>query len=154
MKKKIVALLSVILILSFSVSMVSAETGYFYSQKRVRGAGSSYVICNVNPNKSTDGGKFYVTLTSISYQIPGIPLVFRNDMGANDLVFRPYTSSGASASQYPINFKYASADANGEFRKNMYYEYNAQKNHRYQLKSSLNSTSATPEISFSGRWTP
>lgn len=134
--------------------MVSAETGYFYSQKRVRGAGSSYVICNVNPSKSTDGGSYYVTLTSFSYQIPGVPLVFRNVMGANDLAFRPYTTAGNAAAVDPINFRYASADANKEFRKDMYYGYNAQKNHRYQLKSSLNSTSATPEIGFSGRWTP
>ena len=134
--------------------MVSAETGYFYSQRRVRGAGSSYVECNVNPNKSTDGGRFYVTLTSISYQIPGVPLVFRNVMGANDLAFRPYTTAGNAAAVDPINFKYASTDSNGEIRKSMSYGNNAQKNHRYQLKCSLGSSSATPEFVFSGRWTP
>ncbi|NLT11705.1 MAG: hypothetical protein GXY06_04755 [Clostridiaceae bacterium] len=154
MKKRIVALLSVILILSFSVSMVSAETGYFSSQKRVRGAGSTYVICNVNPSKSTDGGSYYVTLTSFSYQIQGVPLVFNNVVGANDLVFRPYTTAGNEATSYPLNFKYASTDSNGEIRKNMSYGNNAQKNHRYQLKCSLGASSATSEFVFSGRWTP
>lgn len=164
MRKKVIVLLSVLIVLGISSSMVYADTGYFFSEHRHRGVGSSYVAFDEEhnyytvgaPTKSTSGGYYYVTLKNISYTIPGVPYTFTTAIGKNDVIFRPYTDAQLSATNNTINFKYATADGLGEFRKSTSYgspSY-SESGHQYYLMCSLNSTSSTNLFNFSGRFTP
>jgi hypothetical protein len=172
MRKKILALLSVLIILGNSMSLVSAteadgksDTAYFRSETRSRGAGSYGVQFDDpvgvqwswNPVKWNTNSTYYVTLTKISYRIPGVPYTFTTAVGRNDLIFRPYTSAGVKATDYPINFRYGITDTSGEIRKTQSYagvSAYAHKAQEYSLKCSLNSTSETSLMSFDGRFTP
>lgn len=171
MHKKFAVLLSVLIILCNTVFLVAAsqadgksETATFYNEARTRGAGSRYVnfddpggiAWDWNPVKWNTGGYYYVTLTSVSYRLPGIPYTITNAVGQNDLVFRPYTSGRVAATKNPINFRYASANGVGEFRKSVPYGKSsyAFPGTSYKLMCSLNSTSKTSSMGFSGRFTP
>lgn len=163
MRQKVLALLSVLFVLGILSSLVSAETGTFRKEDRARGV-SAYVQFELDKGENAgytvakEAGsvsRYYVTLTRVGYRIDGVPLTFTTTVGANDLVFRPYTATNASATNNVINFRYASF-VNNEIRKSVSYGSPSycEAEHEYHLKASLSTSSATSSISFDGRFTP
>lgn len=150
---------------SASAADGKSDTVKFYGQTMYRGWDGGFVIeCRnlysdrlMDPVKWNTTKTYYVTLTSVSYRIPGVPYTFTTAVGQNDLVFRPYTSAMVKASDYTINFRGCIFDTNQEIRKSQSYAgVNCRANYGqyYHLKCSLNSSSVTDTLTHSGRFTP
>ncbi len=152
--KKLLALLSLVLVLVIPLSLVSANQETVYNHRVYRGIASWYISGDpyggtLITKSSTSNSDYCVNLL-YCLTSGGDPV---NMVSSNNLVFRPYTSTGVEAAN-SVNFY--GTYCNGENRR-----YGSYINNRggqwstFKLKRSLNNSGSTASyIDISVRWNP
>lgn len=142
MKKFLSLLTATVLVLSFSIAPVFAATETISNKTLTNGG--SYYLTNIYYNKDTSGTTDYcVNLTSCS--APGLPT---NLVGANNLVFRPYSSTGMVVANSVNFYNTQCSESNRKYGSWI----SGAQNNGYKLKGSLSGVSGS--INFSLRWNP
>ncbi len=145
--KKLLALLSLVLVLVIPMSLVSANVEDCGSKSVTRGTPSAYVTGNEIIKSSSATTAACVNLKG--FQAPGLP---PNVVSTNDLVFRVYASDGSQATEI-VNYRYFTASEN--CRQYMIYKPGKGANGaEYSIVRSLNSTSCSSYCSYYIKWNP
>lgn len=146
MKKKLSFIISLILVLSFPLAMVSANSETA-SGSVTRGAASQAVSGNWVMKSSASNSDYCVNLLGCS--APGIPT---NYVGSNGLVFRPYTTNGIEAANI-VNFNNTYCDGNNRLY-GSYISGRGGNGSSFYIMRSLSSSSVSSSMSYSLRWNP
>ena len=146
MKKKLSFIISLILVLCFPLAVVSANQETV-SGSVTRGSESQAVSGNWIMKSSASNSDYCVNLLGCS--APGIPT---NYVGANNLVFRPYTINNIEAANI-VNFYNSYCDGNNRLY-GSYIGGRGGNGSSFYLKKSLSSSSTSSSMDYTLRWNP
>lgn len=147
MKKIILVLVSVLIIISFSCSAISADIQVLSRCTVTRGATSQYLSDYSVYKSSSSSSSYCVNLVSSSPE--GVSPSY---VGSNHLIFRPYHDGVAAA--YSVDFYGTKCSSGGNRLYGSYYTNMGQQSWYYRIKNSLSSDSISATADFSLRWNP
>ena len=147
--KKILSLLSLVLVLAIPLSLVSADSETVNNLRVDRNSGTNVISWNEGILKTSTSNSAYCVNLLYCLTSSGEPV---NIVNTNHLVFRPYTLDNYKAANY-VDFW--GTYCNGENRRYGSYIYDrGGQMSRFRLMRSLNSDSTASYIDYSLRWNP